>query len=68
MDENKQEILDLLLSALQKTRYLCYLKCMTYDEPTGVVDVEFITGFHKFINCECDSGIAMIRDVLQALW
>ena len=67
MPENKQRILDFLLSAIQNTNAgetLLYLK-ISDDERT--VTVEYEGGYTEEINVHLDSGIAMIRDVVKQL-
>ena len=64
MEENKQEILDLLLPALQATRNLSDLKNLTYDNHREIVIACFEKGV-KFANVEGDSGTAMIKDILK---
>lgn len=61
--ENKQEILNLLLPALQATRNLHDLVSLTYDEEKEVVTACFIGG-KKQVNVWGDSGTSMIRDVI----
>lgn len=61
--ENKQDILDFLLPALQWTRACEDLCSLVYDEEKEVVTATFANGSRK-INVAMDSGIAMIRDVL----
>lgn len=61
--ENKQDILDFLLPALQLTRACEDLCSLEYDEELEIVTATFAKGTRK-INVACDSGIAMIRDVL----
>lgn len=68
--ENKQHILDLLLPALQATRHLENLAILDYDAETECVKAFFSSeygGCVKIVNVACDSGIAMIRDVLGGL-
>lgn len=61
--ENKQEILDLLLPALQATRNLHNLISLTYDTEKEVVMACFAGG-KKLANVCGDSGTSMIRDVI----
>lgn len=65
--EDKQHILDLLLPALQATRDLEDLQGLAYDKEAEAVTATFSSGGAKRANVACDSGIAMIRDVLEAL-
>ena len=52
--ENKQAICDALLTTLQLTRRYTETVTVTYNEIS-----------HRYINVECDSGIAMINDILK---
>lgn len=61
--ESKQQILDLLLPALQATRNLYDLISLDYDDKKEMVIASF-TGGKKLVNVAGDSGIAMIRDVI----
>lgn len=64
--ENKQKILDLLLPALKATRDQYDLEELRFDPDKEVVDVVYENGV-LHVNVACDSGIAMIRDVLRAI-
>lgn len=68
MNENKQEILNLLVPALQATRDQHDLIGLTYEafDGTEIVRVEYAGG-HRTVNVSLDSGIAMIRDVLRSM-
>lgn len=66
--ENKQEILDLLLKALQATRQFSDLTALKYSAADEMVYVDFDSGPNKRkINVAMDSGISMIRDVVNNL-
>lgn len=67
MNENKQEILDLLLPALQKTRNLYDLAALEYDPVKELVYAKFASGFQKIANVAMDSGTSMIRDVIKQI-
>ena len=67
MKENKQEILDLLLPALQKTRNLYDLAALEYDPVKELVYAKFASGFQKIANVAMDSGTSMIRDVIKQI-
>lgn len=66
-EENKQHICELLLPALQATRNLHDLKTLTYSEDEEIVIATFDSGWTKKVNVACDSGIAMIRDILKQI-
>ena len=65
--ENKQRICDLLLPALQATRNLSDLTALTFDPDTELVTATFDSGFTKHANVACDSGTAMIRDIIKQI-
>lgn len=65
--EDKQKILDLLLPALQATRNLYNLKALEYEDKTETVKATFRNGYTKRANVACDSGTAMIRDVIKQI-
>lgn len=67
MEENKQEICDLLLKALQATRNLCDLTDLFYDSKEDVVIATFDNGYTKTANVYGDSGTAMIRDIIKQI-
>ena len=67
--ENKQQILDLLVPALQATRDQHDLVSLTYEDlgnDRQEVVIEYEGGSRR-VNVSLDSGIAMIRDVLRAM-
>lgn len=66
VEENKQKILDLLLPALRETRNLHDLDNLEYNA-NGLVYATFRNGYIKAVNVECDSGTAMIVDVISQL-
>jgi hypothetical protein len=65
--ENKQEICDRLLSALQSTRDLYDLAELRYSRDTETVTATFSSGYSKHANVACDSGIAMIQDIIKQI-
>ena len=65
--ENKQRILDLLLSALQETRNLHDLVELEYRGDRGLVYAKFASGNYKIVNVAMDSGTAMICDVVHQI-
>ncbi len=64
--ENKQKICDLLLSALQETRSLNDLIDLEHIQEQGIVLAVFPTRLIR-INVMGDSGIAMIKDIVDVL-
>lgn len=65
-DEDKQNILNSLLVTLKQTRDLYDLVDLTYDESTEIVTATFKDGT-KYANVSCDSGVAMIVDVIRQI-
>ena len=66
MEENKQEILDKLVEALKLTRRHYDMVGMIYHPESEMVTVVWLEGGTS-VNVACDSGIAMIRDILRAI-
>lgn len=64
--ENKQKICDLLLPALQETRSMYDLVDLEYIQEQGIVLATFPSRSIR-INVMADSGIAMIKDVVEVL-
>lgn len=67
MRENKQEICDSLCATLQKTRDQRDLLSLTFDEALEIVIAEYTDGDKKEINVWGDSGIALIKDIIEEL-
>ena len=68
--EDKDRICQLLLPALKATRYCSSLKDLRYekqDNSEEVVTAVWESNSVTKVNVSADSGIAMIRDILQAL-
>ena len=68
--EDKQAICDALLTTLQLTRRYEEIQSIDYDAATETVTVTYKgisrrRNSHRYINVECDSGIAMIKDILK---
>ena len=70
MDENKQLICDLLLKTLQATRAGSKLVNLVYAvEPAKeTVMAEFQDGWTKAADVTCDSGTALIFDVMRQIF
>lgn len=62
--EDKQAICRLLLAALQKTRAYRDLTDLMYDPNSEKVLAKYAGRSALLINTECDSGIAMVNDIL----
>ena len=67
MRENKQEICNSLCATLQKTRDQRDLLSLTFDEALEIVIAEYADGDEKKISVWGDSGIALIKDVIEEL-
>ena len=65
--ENKEQICALLLAACQETRYLGDMTALEYNPETETVTATFRGGAKKRINVLCDSGYALMKDVLKNL-
>jgi len=64
--ENKSDICEALLPVLRRTRGLRDLEDLEYHVyPAEEVHAIFRGGYTKKINVEADSGIAMIRDIVN---
>lgn len=67
MTENKQDILNYLKATLQLTRCGQDIADLIYNDEKETVNVLFKLGGMKVINVACDSGGAMILDVVNGL-
>lgn len=65
--ENKRRIVLLLERLLKETRIGSGIKEMYLDSEERNVTIEFKTGYRRNVNVDCDSGYAIIKDVLRAL-
>lgn len=65
--ENKKEIVARLKLLLMATRAGSDIEEMELSEDESSVSIVFRNGGIRNINVECDSGIALIRDVCQTL-
>lgn len=63
--ENKQEILNKLLPALQATRNLHDLVELEYQADQELVYAKFESGYQKIVNVALESGTAMIKDIIN---
>ncbi|MCD8207994.1 MAG: hypothetical protein LUD72_08670 [Bacteroidales bacterium] len=64
--EEKQKICDLLLPTLQATRGGSTVERLEWDEKQECVFIYFKKGV-RVANCACDSGLAMIKDILRQI-
>ena len=67
MEEDKQLILNKLLDALLETRDQFDLEELVYDAVNETVTARYMSGGERRINVNMDSGVAMIRDVMEGL-
>ena len=67
MKENKQEICDSLCATLQKTRDQRDLVSLTLDKRQETVTAEYTDGDKKEIGVWGDSGVALIKDIIEKL-
>lgn len=67
MKENKQEICNSLCATLRKTRDQKNLESLTFDEALEIVIAEYTDGDKKEINVWGDSGVALIKDIIEEL-
>lgn len=65
--ENKQAICNRLAYALMATRSFHDLAYLEYDPKTETVKAVFNSGYVKTANVCMDSGVAMIRDIIQQI-
>ncbi|MCI8736888.1 MAG: hypothetical protein HFI11_07925 [Lachnospiraceae bacterium] len=67
MNENKKEIVIRLGILLKATRTGEDIKMLTLSEDENFVTIVWENGYKKDVCVEADSGIALIRDVMNAL-
>ncbi len=65
--EPKQLICSCLLEALKLTRGQGELKALDYDPEKELVTGTYKNGGKIEINVECDSGVSMIRDIMEEM-
>lgn len=65
--DDKQHICNLLLETLQATRGASDLVSLEFDPVKEIVTGTFESGGIRRCNVACDSGVAMIRDVVNQL-
>lgn len=67
MRENKQEICNSLCATLRKTRDQRDLASLTFDENLEIVTAKYTDGDKKEIGVWGDSGVALIKDIIEEL-
>lgn len=65
MKENKQQICDALMEVFKLTRERDNIVSLEYDVNTEIVCVHYASGFKLLINVAMDSGMAMIKDIMN---
>lgn len=65
--EDKEEIVSRFFDALRMTRQYMELISLEYSKETERVIAVFENGHKKNIDVACDSGIAIIKDILSNL-
>lgn len=63
----KHDICRALLPVLRMTRALRDLEDLEYHTDTEEVHAVFECGYTKKINVACDSGLAMIKDIVNKI-
>lgn len=66
--ENKEEIVMRLKLLLMATRAGSDIEDLVLSGDQKAVTVKFRNGGEKKVNVECDSGIALIDDVIKVLY
>ena len=67
MGENKKDIVGRLSILMKATRAGYDLDKLELSEDGGEVIVRYESGYEKRVNEECDSGAALILDVVNAM-
>ena len=67
MKEDKKWVCSYLYAALKATRHCSDLEDLIYYPDTEEVIAVWENGSRKVINVACDSGWAMIKDIMRAL-
>lgn len=65
--EDKQKICDLLTPVLKETRNLSDLDRLEYSKERELVYAYFVSGNCKIVNVACDSGTAMVQDIIKQI-
>ena len=68
--ENKETIIQLLLQALKFTVAGVNIEQIRYEQLTNGDEIAVImydNGYRKSVNISCDSGLALMRDILRAI-
>ncbi len=65
--ENKKDIVMRLTLLLRATRAGSGIKKLVLSEDQKTVSIEFDSGGSRDVNVDCDSGIALVQDVIRVL-
>lgn len=65
--ESKYYIVKALEDVLKMTRAGENIEGLIYESEHEIVQIRFRNGYTKMVSVDCDSGIATIRDVVNAL-
>lgn len=65
--ENKKDIVMRLTLLLKVTRAGRGIKKLVLSEDQKTVTIEFSSGGSRDVNVDCDSGIALVQDVIRVL-
>lgn len=65
--ENKKDIVMRLTLLLKATRAGSGIKKLVLSEDQKTVSIEFDSGGSRDVNVDCDSGIALVQDVIKVL-
>lgn len=65
--ENKKDIVMRLTLLLKATRAGSGIKKLVLSEDQKTVSIEFDSGGSRDVNVDCDSGIALVQDVIRVL-
>lgn len=65
--ENKEDIVARLSLLLKATRAGADIDRLKISGDRNEVKIIFLSGYEKSVNVRCDSGIALIQDVIRSL-
>lgn len=68
--EDKQNIINYLFQTLKQTVAGVGLESIRYEQLTNGDEIAVLmydNGYRKSVNISCDSGLALMRDILRAI-
>ena len=68
--EDKQNVINYLFAALKQTVAGVDLESIRYEQLTNGDEIAVLmyeNGYRKSVNISCDSGLALMRDILRAI-